>query len=130
MAEFFCYEGLRDNGTFIVDTTTATAVKDNPEDIVGKVVTLTGNFTVGYGSSGDVPLGFVAQIEKESTNSDKLVVSVRWNRSQEFVEGTGVTAGDYVACNGTGGVAKSTDPTSARAWGADGDTTYTVYIHG
>lgn len=137
MAEFYCYEGIRNGATYKVAAATKTALGNNVKDIVGKVVTLTGNYEVGYGSSGDRPLGFVEQVEKESVNSDTLVVSVVWNQSREDIPCAGSeTAGAYLACDGTGGVAlsgtsASPKPSNAIAWGVDATAkTCTVYIHG
>lgn len=137
MAEFYCYEGIRNGATFKVASATKTALGANPADIVGKVVTLTGNYEVGYGSSGDRPLGFVEQVEKENTNSDTLVVSVVWNQSREDIPCAGSeTAGAYLACDGTGGLALSgtssaPKASNAIAYGVDATAkTCTVYIHG
>lgn len=137
MAEFYCYEGIRDVATFKVDSATKTAINANPKSIVGKVVTLTGNYQVGYGSSGDIPLGFVEQVEKENTTSGELVVSVVWSQARENIACAGSeTAGDYLACNGTGGLVLSgtssaPKPSSAVAYGVDATAkTCTVYIHG
>lgn len=137
MAEFYCYEGIRNGATFKVAAATKTALGTNPADIVGKVVTLTGNYEVGYGSSGDRPLGFVEQVEKESTNSDTLVVSVVWNQSREDIPCAGSeTAGAYLACDGTGGLALSGTSSAPKvsnaiAYGVDATAkTCTVYIHG
>lgn len=137
MAETYSFEELKNGGTFKLDTTTATAIKDNPASFVGKVVTITGNYTVGYGSSGDNPLGFVGQVEKESTNSTTYVVSVLWNVSHEDIDCAGTeTAGAYLACNGTGGLALSGTASapvvsSAKAYGVDATgKKCTAYIHG
>lgn len=137
MAEFYCYEGIRNGATFKVAAATKTALGANHADIVGKVVTLTGNYEVGYGSSGDRPLGFVEQVEKESTNSDTLVVSVVWNQSREDIPCAGSeTAGAYLACDGTGGLALSGTSSAPKvsnaiAYGVDATAkTCTVYIHG
>lgn len=135
MSEFYSYEGLRNGGTFLVDATTKTAIANSPTDIVGKVVTLTGNHTVGYGSAKDNPLGFVEQVEKENNNSGNLVVSVVWNQSREDIACAGTeTAGAFAACNGSGGLqaaAAADGATSAKIWGADAtNKVCTVYISG
>lgn len=132
MAEFFGYDGIRNCGTFVVDATTKTALGLNPKQIEGKVVTLTSNYTVGYGSSGDAPLGFVAKIEPEASNSNDLVVSVVFNQSQEGIDCAGSeAAGNYAACNGTGGIVKSTTATNTRIWGVNATSkTATIYIGG
>lgn len=116
MAEFYSYEGLRNGGTFKIDTTTTTAIKDSPKDILGKVVALTDNYTVGYGTSGDNPLGFVEQVEKENGNSSNLVCSVVWNQSRMGIDCAGSeTAGSYLACNGSGGLALSGTSSAPKA---------------
>lgn len=137
MAEFYSYEGIRNGATFKVNSTTKTAIKDNPSQIVGKVVTLTGNYEVGYGTAGDRPLGFVEQIEKENVNSDTFVVSVVWNQAREDITCAGTeTAGSYLACDGTGGLAlagtsSAPKPSSAIAYGVDATNKLcTAYIHG
>lgn len=132
MAEFYSYEGLRNGGTYKLNSTTVTAIKDSPMDIVGKVVTVTGNYEVGYGSSGNRPLGFVEMVEKEANSSTDLVVSVVWNQSREGVTCSGSeTAGDYLVCDGTGGLKSSTTASNAVAYGVEATAkTCTVYIHG
>lgn len=132
MSEFYCYEGLRNGGTFLLDETTKTTIVTDPKQILGKVVALVDNYTVGYGSSADVPLGFVEQVELEKTGSEQFVVSVVWNQSREDVMCAGSeTAGSFLACDGKGGVVSSTTATSARCWGVDSSAkTATVYIHG
>lgn len=133
MSEFYCYEGIRDNATFKLDSDTTTTIKDNPKDILGKIVTLTGNGEVGYGASGDAPLGVVAQVEYENNaNKDIFVVSVRFNRTAVDVPCAGSeTAGAYAACDGKGGIAVSADATTARVWEVNATAkTCTVYIHG
>lgn len=132
MNEFYCYEGLRNGGTFLVDEATHEKIKNSPNDLVNKVVTLTGNYTVGYGSANAVPLGFVEVVEKEATNSDRFVVSVQWNQSREMIDCTGSeTAGSFAACDGKGGIIRSSTPSNSRVWGVDADgKVATVYIHG
>lgn len=137
MAEFYCYEGIRNGATYKVATATKTALGSNVKDIVGKVVTITGNYEVGYGSSGDRPLGFVEQVEKESVNSDTLVVSVVWNQAREDIPCAGSeTAGAYLACDGSGGLALSGTSSAPKvsnavAYGVDATAkTCTVYISG
>lgn len=132
MAEFYCYEGIRNGATFKVAEATKTVIEKNPADIVGKVVTLTGNKEVGYGSAGDVPLGFVEQVEKENTTAENLVVSVVWNQSREEIPCAGSeTVPSFVACDGKGGLQSVTSYTSAKIYDVDKDNkTCTVYIHG
>lgn len=115
MSEFYSYEGLRDGGTFKVASATVTAIQDDPNQIVGKVVAVTGDGEVGYGSPGDAPLGFVEVIEKEVTNSEDYVVSVLWHQVKEDVPCAGSeTAGDWLACDGNGGVQTSSECTGVR----------------
>ena len=121
MSEFYCYEGLRDGGTFKLNSTTKTAIEKDPAQIVGKVVTLTSNGEVGYGEAEKAPLGFVEQVEKESTNSEDYVVSVVWHVIHEDVPASGVTAGDWLQCDGSGGVTKSETATNAKAIAFDSD---------
>lgn len=131
-AEFYSYEGLRNSATFLLDATTVTALGDDKGAIVGKAVALTGNYTVGYGTSGDTPVGFVVAIEKESANSDNYVVSVEFNVSREGLACAGSeTAGNSLAVNGSGGFVASNSATSATAWAVNATAkTCTAYIHG
>lgn len=132
MAEFFCYEGIRNGATFKLAEATKTAIKSKPSDIVGKVVTMTGNKEVGYGSAGDMPLGFVEQVEKESVNSETFVVSVVWNQAREDIPCAGSeTVPTFAACDGNGGLKAATAITSAKLYDVDATAkTCTVYIHG
>lgn len=105
MAEFYSYEGLMTSGTFKVASATATAVAADPKQLCGKVVTMTGNYEVGYGTAGDAILGVVETVEKEATNSNTLVVSVKWTGTFEGIACAGSeTAGTVLAVNGSGGV--------------------------
>lgn len=131
------YEGIRNGATFKVANATKTALNGKYSDIVGKVVTITGDKEVGYGSSGDRPLGFVEQVEKYSTNDDTLVVSVVWNQSREDIACAGSeTPGAYLACDGTGGLALSgtssaPKASNAVAYSVDATAkTCIAYIHG
>lgn len=133
MAEVYpiLHEGIRNGSTFYLDTATQTAIKDDPNSISGKVVTITGNNEVGYGTSGDAPLGFVVIPENYQTNSTKWVVGVQWNQAREDIACTGVSAGNYLAVNGTGGFAKSTTATNAKAYTVSTDgKTCAAYIGG
>lgn len=132
MAEFYCYEGIRNGATYKVADATKTALAGKFSDIVGKVVTLTGNKEVGYGSAGDEPLGFVEQVEKENTTSEDLVVSVVWNQAREDISCAGSeTVPTFVACDGKGGLQAASSSTSAKLYDVDTDAkTCTVYIHG
>lgn len=132
MAEFLCYEGIRNGATYKVAEATKTAIKGNVRDIVNKVVTVTGNKEVGYGSAGDEPLGFVEQVEKENGNSEDLVVSVVWNQAREDIPCAGSeTVPSFVACDGKGGLQASNSATSAKLYDVNApEKTCTVYIHG
>lgn len=132
MAEFYSYEELKNGGTFKVNSTTVSALQGEPTALCGKVVTLTGDYEVGYGNDGDNPLGFVEQVEYEANDHTKLVCSVVWNTSREGITcDTGDTAGDWLACKGDGTLKKSTTATSAKAWSVDSSNYLaTVYIHG
>lgn len=131
MAEFYSYNGIRNGATFHVANATRTALT-KPSDLNGKVVTLTGNYEVGFGSAGDMPLGFVEMTEYENNDPTVLVCSVQFNQSREDIPCVGSeTAGAYLACDGNGGLKVSEDPTNAVAWGVDATAkTCTVYIHG
>ncbi len=132
MNEFYCYKGLRNGGTFLLDETTTDLIKNDPYQIEGKVVTLVDNYTVGYGASNSVPLGFVEKAEPESSNSKRWVASVVWNQSREMIECAGSeTAGSFAACDGKGGIVRSATPSNSRIWGVDTEgKVATVYIHG
>ncbi len=131
--DVYSYEQIRNGATFLLDTTTAEAIKAKPQEIQGKVVTFVDNYTVGYGSAGDEPAGFVEQVEIEANyNPTQYVVSVVFNQSREDVSCAGSeTAGSYAACDGKGGLQAATTATSAKIWGVDTEAkTCTVYIRG
>lgn len=132
MAEFYSYEELKNGGTFKVDSSTMSTIGKNYTALCGKVVTLTGNYEVGYGSDGNNPLGFVEQVEFEANDPSVLVCSVVWNTSREDITcDSGDAAGDWLACDGSGGLKKSETATSAKAWGVDtSNYLATVYIQG
>lgn len=130
---FYSYEGLRNGATFKLDSSTRDTIKNNPQDIVGKVVTIVENYEVGYGSAGDEPAGFVEQVEAESnSNNEQFVVSVVFNQSREDISCAGSeSAGSYAACDGKGGLQASTTATSSKIWGVDSTAkTCTAYIRG
>lgn len=132
MAEVYCYEGIRNGATYKVAEATKTTIEAKPSEIIGKVVTLTGNKEVGYGSAGDEPLGFVEQVEKEHSGSDVFVVSVVWNQAREDIPCAGSeSVPSFVACDGKGGLQAASSTTSAKLYDVDTDAkTCTVYIHG
>ena len=116
----FFYDGLRNGGTFKLASATKSTIAADPKQIIGKVVTITGNYEVGYGSDADEPFGVVCQIEKEATFSEDYVVSVVWGQTFEGVTCAGTeSAGDFLACNGTGGVKTSVEQTGCKALGVD-----------
>lgn len=110
-------------------------------DILGKVVTITGDGEVGYGSDGKEILGVVTAIEERASYDlmfDGLkdggtfslasgavsgvgltgdwVVTVKWNRTFEGIP-TNTTApavGDYVAVDGSGKLKTSATATNAK----------------
>lgn len=134
--DFFWYDGLRDGGTFLVDDSTSEAIKDNINELKGKIVTLTGgNYMVGYGSAGDDPLGYVRSVEPIKGMTGKLCAAIVFNSSFMFVPAaTSSEPKSYGACDGKGGIQKSTTPTSTKIWATGKDTedndVCTVYIHG
>lgn len=134
-SEFFWYEGQEDSSTFFLDEATTEKVKDDPNKLKDKVVAFTGNYIVGYGSSGATPAGFIRCVESISSNKKEICVSVYWNKSHMGVSCTGSeAAGNFAACDGNGGVIRSTTPTNAKIWavedGVDNGKVATVYIHG
>lgn len=110
-------------------------------DILGKVVTITGDGEVGYGTDGKEALGVVSAIEERATYElmfDGLkdggtfslasatvstlgltgdwVVTVKWNSTFEGVP-TNTTApavGDYVTVDGAGKLKTSATATNAK----------------
>ena len=131
MAIEYGYEGLRTAGTFKLDSTTKGTISSDPKQIIGKVVTIVDGYQVGYGADGDEPLGVVTQIEKESTNSDDFCVSVAWGQTFEGIKCAGSeSAGDFLACDGSGGLKQSVDHTCCKALGVDSpSTTCTIKIN-
>lgn len=115
MNELF-FEGIEKAATFRLDATTKTAIAADPKQIKGKAVAVTGNDTVGYGTSGDPIIGIVdPSVEPVSTNNNDLLVCVRRFRMFEEVPCAGTeTAGKYAVVDGTGGVkaAKTDESTS------------------
>lgn len=130
MAIEYGYNGLRNGGTFKLNATTKSTIQADPKQIVGKVVAITGDYEVGYGSDADEPFGVVEQIEKESTNSADYVVSVLWGQTFEDVKCAGTeNAGEFLACDGAGGVKTSVEHTNCIALGVDKSaTTCTIKI--
>lgn len=131
MAEMLGFSGIKNGATFMLDDTTKEAIKDNPKDIIGKAVAMVDNYTVGYGSAGATPLGFVEQVEPMGNGNTDWVVSVVFNVSAEDIPCVGTeTAGDYAVCDGNGGLKKGADP-KCTIWGVDTDNKVcTAYISG
>lgn len=100
MAEFHSYEGLMTSGTFKVASATATAV--------AACSAITNLIIAGHGTAGGKILGVVETVEKESTNSNTLVVAVKWTGTFEGIVCAGSeSAGDFLAVDGAGGVKAS-----------------------
>lgn len=114
---FMAYEGLKDSGTFRLDSTTAGKVKANPKSIIGKTVAFVvnaandGNPMVGYGAADAAIAGVVIAIEQEETANDNYVVTVSWNSTFDNIvtaaSATTAVEGKGVVCDGSGGVKTS-----------------------
>lgn len=114
------FNGLRNSGTFYVAAATKSTIQSDPKQIIGKVVTITGNGEVGYGSADDEPFGVVEQVEYVSTNDDDYVVTVAWGQTFEDIPCAGTeNAGEFLACDGTGGVKTSVEHTNCVALDVD-----------
>jgi hypothetical protein len=127
--------GARDNFTFKLATSTATAVASDIKQAIGKVVVITGNEEAGYGSAGDEIFGVIQQIERVSNIDDSYVISVARNQVFEDVACVGTeTAGAPLVADGKGGVklsgtssAKVHTATTALSVDAT-EKTCTIYI--
>lgn len=118
------FNGLRNSGTFYVAGATKSAIQSDPKQIIGKVVTITGNKEVGYGSADDEPFGVVEQVEYVSTNNDDYIVAVAWGQTFEDIKCAGTeNAGEFLACDGTGGVKTSVEHTNCVALDVDQSAT-------
>lgn len=114
------YSGLRNNAPFKLSSATTAAINDDPKQIIGKVVAITDDFEVGYGDANDPPVGVVTQIEVASTNDPTHLVTVAWGQTFESIPCAGTELpGEYLACDGVGGVVKSTTATCCVALGVD-----------
>lgn len=116
------YEGIYTDGTFKLDAATATAIAADPEGGVGKVVTIVGNETVGFGTSGKPLFGVITKVEHEENGSEGLVATVRLSGMVEDVPISATSskhpaAGDAVAVDGTGRLAKLDLSTAAAVVG-------------
>lgn len=118
------FNGLRNSGTFKVASATKSAIQSDPKQIIGKVVTITGNQEVGYGAAGDEPFGVVEQVEYVSTNDNDYLVAVAWGQTFEDIKCAGTeNAGEFLACDGTGGVKTSVEHTNCIALDVDQSAT-------
>lgn len=125
MAYELNFNGLRTSGTFHLASATKSTIQADPKQIIGKVVAITGNGEVGYGSAGDEPFGVVEQIEYFTGGSEDFVVTVCWGQTFEDIKCAGTeNAGEFLACDGTGGVKTSVEHTNCIA--LDVDTVATV----
>lgn len=114
------FNGLRNSGTFYVAEATKSTIQSDPKQIIGKVVALTGNGEVGYGAADDEPFGVVEQVEYVCTNDDDYVVTVAWGQTFEDIKCAGTeNAGEFLACDGTGGVKTSVEHTNCVALDVD-----------
>lgn len=112
--------------TLYLDETTTEAIKDDIYSIQGKAVTITDSNTVGYGDASKPIFGIVSVVEPISMSNEKLLVGVFTNGFFTELESTGVAVGDYLACDGSGGFAKSTTATNAQVVALDTDTNETT----
>lgn len=126
MAQRYGYSRIIATSTYPLDSTTAEAIKSNPEQIVGKAVTLTGTTTpeVGYGSNGNMVHGIVVSVEKEDNVSDNFVVAVAYMGQFEDVEttsdGSKAVINKGLAVNGSGAIVTSETHTNAICMGVEG----------
>ncbi|MCI8628574.1 MAG: hypothetical protein HFE57_03530 [Firmicutes bacterium] len=112
--------------TLYLDDTTTEAIKNDICSIKGKAVTITDSNTVGYGTASNPIFGIVTVVEPQTMSNDKLIVGVGTNGFFTDLESTGVAVGDYLACDGSGGFAKSTTATNAQVTALDTDTNMTT----
>lgn len=118
------FNGLRNSGTFKVASATKSAIQSDPKQIIGKVVTITGNQEVGYGAADDEPFGVVEQVEYVSTNDNDYLVAVAWGQTFEDIKCAGTeNAGEFLACDGSGGVKTSVEHTNCVALDVDQSAT-------
>ena len=100
------FEGLVSSGTFYVNSTDATTLKERD------VVAITADGTVGFGTDGDPILGVVLAIEKTGNlAAHGVVATVQRRCSFEDIATTNTTAnapvvGGLVCTDGTGKVRK------------------------
>lgn len=126
----YIYEGLRDSGTFVLSSATKGVIESDPKQVIGKVVTITGNGEVGYGADTDEPFGVVTQVEKDASYGENFVVCVTWGQTFEGIPCAGSeNAGEFLACDGSGGLKTSVDHTCCKALAVDAsNSTCTIKI--
>lgn len=124
---FMSYNGLKDGGTFKLDSTTKSTISADIKQIIGKPVAFTSTTKdpeVGYGSSDKPIAGIVTAIEQMEVGSTDYVVTVEWNSTFEDVpndsDGTTAVAGGFVSVNGSGEVMASTTSSNAICIAVDG----------
>lgn len=120
MAYELNFNGLRTSGTFHLASATKSTIQADPKQIIGKVVAITGNGEVGYGTAADEPFGVVTAIEPVVGGAGGFVVTVQWGQTFEGIACAGTeNAGECLACNGTGGVQSSAEHTNCVALDVD-----------
>lgn len=106
MANFISYGGIGvQAATFELDATTKTAIAKDFDSAVGKAVALTGNNTVGYGTSGGAVFGFVLKCDARG------LATVQYHGFREDVPISATAAnqpalGGGVCVDGKGGIVK------------------------
>ena len=127
MSQKYGFDRIIATQTFPLDSTTSSAIEDDPKQIIGKAVTLTGTGTepeVGYGSTGNMIFGIVTSVEKEDNISDRFVVAVAWLGLFEDVDTTSdgsiAVINKGLAVNGSGAVITSSTLDNAMCLAVDG----------
>lgn len=116
MKDHYTWDGIGNAATFYLDNKTQQLLGDGLRQLIGKVVTLTGDYIVGFGNQGDNPLGHIEHIGYDSSGMDNLVVTVSWCNTINVKCNFDVSEGDFLSCDGNGGLMKSITKTSAKAW--------------
>lgn len=94
--------------TYILDDATFNAVKEYPDEAIGKTVALTGPATVGFGSANNLLLGVLEKVE-----SDKFcTVRTGWYSEGVNIGEATLTAGTVVKVDGKGGLVAATPQTA------------------
>ena len=118
---FMTYEGIRDNGTFKLDSGTKGKVASNPDVLVGKTVAFVngtnGEPEVGYGTAKALMAGVVTAWEYADANKNDIVVTVSRNCVFDNIStassSTTAAVGAGVVVDGKGGVETSTSASNA-----------------